>query len=729
MVSVTHAVVLTQQPVITDGPPGVAPLAISADGQQVYAGSGISGDLAVYQREAGTGNYNFDYTSPAAALLGITGTELLQSLAVSPDGKHLYAAYEAGDKKTALIAVLQRSGGTLSLVESISLAGSTRLSALVVSPDGAQVYAVDENTLYVYDRNTSDGRLSLRQPLTDNAGGVDGLGGAWAITVSSDGRYIYVSGAVDNAVAVFHRDTGGQPVFIAVYKDGADGVIGLVDARGLALSPDGNQLYVAAAGGNAVAVFSRDTATGLLQPFQVYRDGTGFDGLGGAFALALSPDGSQVYVLGSGEDALSVLRRDSESGALTQAVVLRQGQGLPAVGGLTKAWGVVVTSDGNQLLVTSPQDDSLAVFGVAAADLSLAMKLVTAELTAGTAIQFQLTVSNNSPDSAPSATGVLVEDQLPAGASAVSGTFGASQCDLRGEILHCAIGDLVPGGQMTATVSMKFTSAGSYINSAVAAADQRDPQPDDNRDTQALLVAESLNQAPVAEADQAVTLPDTAVDIPVLANDHDPEGGGITITILPAASQLGGALSLNGDGSVHYIPATGFHGMDTFSYTIADIEGATAQGSVEVTVNTPPDARNDVASETAGATIHIFVLVNDMDADGDSLTLAAAPSPSDKGGVVSINDDGTVSYTAAGGFSGEDSFTYTVNDGYGGSDTAQVKVAVSTVSAQGSSGSPLDKPSDQAKQNGGGSVGLGELLLLALIALAGRRRSLMASGA
>lgn len=722
MTSAAHGAVLTAQSLLNSGLPGAEPLAVSPDSRQVYVGSSTTGDLAVFQRDA-TGSYVFDQ-SYSAATLGATGTELLQSLAVSTDGR-VYAGYEAADGGAARIAALSvDSSGALSAAGSVTLSGSTRLSALAVSPDGGDLYAVDKDNLYVYSRDAATGVLTPRQQLTDNVNNVDGLGGAWAIAVSPDGHYIYVSGAVDNAVAVFSRDTGGLLSFVAVYTDGVGGVSGLADARGLALSPDGAQLYVAAAGDNAVSVFSRDAATGLLQPVQLYQDGApGFDALAGASALALSPEGSQLYVLGSGEDALTVMRRDSVDGSLTQVAVLRQGQGAPVVDGLSTAFSMAATPDGKQLLVTSPLDNSLAVFGVAEADLNLVMQADATTLTAGNTAQFQLIVTNNGPDSA---SGVVVTDLLPAGAGAASGSFGANQCNQDTAQLRCAVGTLAPGQQLTIAVNVKFPSEGVFINSAVAVADQRDPDTTDNRDQVSLQIDPSTNQPPVAEPDQAATLPGVAVDIPVLANDHDPEGNGISLSAVPAASQQGGALSINGDGSVHYVPVGGFHGLDTFGYTIADSEGATAQGQVQVTVNTPPDAKDDTAAVAEGSTATIYVLVNDSDADGDKLDVVAVQSSSDKGGVVSINGDGGVSYTPAAGYNGADSFSYTVSDGNGGSDTAQVTLTVAVAVAQGtSSGAPSKTSAQSTQDGGGGSMRFNELVMLALMLLAcrGRRAS------
>lgn len=90
--------------------------------------------------------------------------------------------------------------------------------------------------------------------------------------------------------------------------------------------------------------------------------------------------------------------------------------------------------------------------------------------------------------------------------------------------------------------------------------------------------------------------------------------------------------------------------------------------------NTAPVANNDVAS-SAGETVTIAVLNNDSDADGDALSIS---SLSGVNGQARINSNGTISFTPASGFSGTEVFSYSVSDGKGGSDSAQVSVTVSS---------------------------------------------------
>jgi hypothetical protein len=97
----------------------------------------------------------------------------------------------------------------------------------------------------------------------------------------------------------------------------------------------------------------------------------------------------------------------------------------------------------------------------------------------------------------------------------------------------------------------------------------------------------------------------------------------------------------------------------------------------EDTANNDPIAENDSTETDENTEVTIDVLANDSDPDGDELIIANA-SDGDNG-FVTINDDQTITYTPNEGFSGEDSFEYTINDGQDGFATAAVFVTVNPV--------------------------------------------------
>ena len=187
-----------------------------------------------------------------------------------------------------------------------------------------------------------------------------------------------------------------------------------------------------------------------------------------------------------------------------------------------------------------------------------------------------------------------------------------------------------------------------------------------------------FNAPPVAGDDTATVTEDGSVDIAVLANDSDPESGPLSVSSAGPAGH--GAVSINGNGTIHYAPAANYSGPDSFSYTVQDNVGFTDTASVSVTVtpvNDPPTAVNDAVSTNEDTSAAFNVVANDTDVDGDALTpISTGGSPV---GSVSINGNGTIQYTPPADYAGSDSFSYTVSDGHGGTASATVSVTVVAV--------------------------------------------------
>jgi uncharacterized repeat protein (TIGR01451 family) len=150
---------------------------------------------------------------------------------------------------------------------------------------------------------------------------------------------------------------------------------------------------------------------------------------------------------------------------------------------------------------------------------------------------------------------------------------------------------------------------------------------------------------------------------------------GRPLTVVDHSEPKHGTVQLNPDGTFTYVADKGFGGSDSFTYTVKDADGNLATGTITVTVaNKRPVAKFNLASTGAGAAVVVKVLTGDTDADGDQLSITKVSRPAH--GTVTINDDGTVTYTPEDGFTGTDRFTYTVSDGHGGTDSAAVTITV-----------------------------------------------------
>ncbi|OYT86707.1 MAG: hypothetical protein CFE46_14695 [Burkholderiales bacterium PBB6] len=187
------------------------------------------------------------------------------------------------------------------------------------------------------------------------------------------------------------------------------------------------------------------------------------------------------------------------------------------------------------------------------------------------------------------------------------------------------------------------------------------------------------NPAPTAANDSLTLAEDGSANGSVIGNDSDPDGDALTVDTTPVSGPAHGTLALNADGSYAYTPHANYAGTDSFSYRLRDADGGTSVATVSITitaVNDAPVATADAFSTPEDTAHTIAVLANDSDADGNTLTVTGATALH---GTVTINGNGTLTYTPAANYHGSDTISYTVSDGSGGSSSADVAVTVTTV--------------------------------------------------
>jgi uncharacterized repeat protein (TIGR01451 family) len=134
-----------------------------------------------------------------------------------------------------------------------------------------------------------------------------------------------------------------------------------------------------------------------------------------------------------------------------------------------------------------------------------------------------------------------------------------------------------------------------------------------------------------------------------------------SVTFTPsAAGNRAGVLTINSDApdAPHTVDLTGVGNRAPVAADDPDLDPAyTVDENTTLTVSAPG------------------VLDNDSDPDGDDLTTVLVAGPTN--GALTLNADGSFTYTPGSGYSGPDSFTYRASDGRGGvSDVATVTIAV-----------------------------------------------------
>ncbi len=335
---------------------------ILAIGGNLYVANSIDDRISIF----GIASLHFLETEEdgSAGADGLAGAE---GLAIEPNGRHLYATGNVDDAVTTL-AVDPRSGAlTASSVVTNGIGGVTGLDGalgIVVSPDARHVYAIGaaNSTIAAFARNAESGALTFVESEQEGSRGVHDFLGPRTAAISPDGRQIYTSVFLSNAVTWFTRDpASGALSFGGSARNGIAGVAGLGGADGVAVSPDGRHVYVTALLDDSIVVFSRDAATGALAFASRVQDGVGgVDGLDAAIAVTVSPDGRHVYATGFSDNAVAVFTRNIETGGLGFVERKRDNEG-----GLTRLAGpsyVAVSDDGLTVIVSAAADNAIDVF-------------------------------------------------------------------------------------------------------------------------------------------------------------------------------------------------------------------------------------------------------------------------------------------------------------------------------------------------------------------------------
>ncbi len=235
---------------------------------------------------------------------------------------------------------------------------------------------------------------------------------------------------------------------------------------------------------------------------------------------------------------------------------------------------------------------------------------------------------------------------------------------------------------LNADGSLSYTPDGDFSGTDTFTYKANDGSADSNIATVTITV-NAVNDAPVAVGDSYSVNEDDllAVGAPgVLGNDSDLDGD--TLTAVLASGPAHGLLSLSADGSFSYSPNSEYSGPDSFTYKANDGSADSNVVTVDITVvavNDDPLAADDSATmaEDSGATA-INVLANDTDAENDVLTITSVTQPAN--GAVAITGGGTgLTYHPNADFNGVDTFTYTINDGNGGTAVGAVTVSVTAV--------------------------------------------------
>jgi len=253
----------------------------------------------------------------------------------------------------------------------------------------------------------------------------------------------------------------------------------------------------------------------------------------------------------------------------------------------------------------------------------------------------------------------------------------ANDTDVDGDVLTITAVTQGSNGTVTNNVTdVTYTPNTNFFGVDTFTYTITDTDGDTDTATVAVTVS-SVQDPPIAIDDNDTTMEDIDFVIDVLANDSDPDND--TLAIISVTQGTNGIVTNNGT-NVTYAPNNNFNGTDNFTYTIGDGSGVSATASVTVIVTSvndgPPVAVDDSSSTPEDVFVVIDVLANDTDVDGGALTIISVTQGSNGTVTNNVTD---VTYTPNTNFFGVDTFTYTLTDIDGATDTATVTVTVALV--------------------------------------------------
>jgi DNA-binding beta-propeller fold protein YncE len=277
---------------------------VSPDGENVYVTGFGDQAVAEFSRNTTTGELtqlpspNDCISSDKAGACGTKsaiGLENAIGVVVSPGGEDVYVAAGGTEGAGAIASFKRGAGGALTQLPTteacISEANPECLLGtaidgpedLVISPDGKNVYtnSYKDNAVIELTRNVSTGGLTQSQTpnacvtteaitgQTARCSPAKGIEGALGVAISPDGKNLYASGSTDDAEVAFARGSNEgeleqmeSPFECLTSKpsgcgSGFNELTGLGEARRVTVSPDGTNVYVAGQSSHAIAELAR----------------------------------------------------------------------------------------------------------------------------------------------------------------------------------------------------------------------------------------------------------------------------------------------------------------------------------------------------------------------------------------------------------------------------------------------------------------------------------------
>ncbi|MDB5469048.1 MAG: hypothetical protein JWR84_608 [Caulobacter sp.] len=687
----------------------------------VIAGSNAVGNVLTNDTDVDAGD--------AKTVTGLTGGTVGSALAgtygsltLNADGSYSYAA----DNANAAVQALRTAGQTLSdsftytVSDTAGASSSTTLTLTIQGANDAPVAVADTGS--ATEAGVAAGSNATGNVLTNDtdvdaadgktvsalSGGTVGsaLNGTYgALTLNANGTYSY---AVDNANAAVNALRQASDTLTDVFTYTVTDTAGATSSTTLTITVHGaNDAPVAvadtgtaveagaAAGSNATGnVLTNDTDvdSGVGKTVSALSGGTVGSALAGAYgSLTLNADGSYSYAIDNANSTVQALRTAAQTLTETFTYTVRDTAGATSSATLT-------------ITVRGANDAPVAV-----ADIGSATEAGTA---AGSGASGNVLTNDTDVDGGDSKAVSALSGGMVGSASA--GAYGSLTLNANGTYSY-AVDNANAAVNALRTSGDTLTDVFTYTVTDTAGA---------TSSTTLTITVHGANDAPAGvndagSATEAGVAAGSGASGNVLTNDTDVDSGDSrTVTAVnagPPGSALAGQyglLTLNADGGYSYVVdngnaavnalrASGDTLSDSFTYTVTDAAGATSTASLTIAVHGANDA--PIAGDDAGAASKDGngvpvdavgnVLTNDADVDGGDAKTVTALS----GGAVGtglVGQHGTLTLQADGSYryvtdesdpavlalgptdSLTETFTYTMSDTAGATDTAVLTITV-----------------------------------------------------
>lgn len=493
--------------------------------------------------------------SGCTALTGSTANTLVgtEGIAVSPDGRSVYAANDNG---ALLTAFARGAGGALTPMKAFSALGAN--TAVAVSPDGRSVYTTSRS-----NSSGSGGVFALaRDPSSGDLGPINCIGEpgtSGCVTVST--------------------------------------TLGLNNANGVTVSPDGAAVYVAASGGGgALTVHLRNAISGAITEIECLPstaapsgrcDGSfpgAFPHLAGAQDVVVSPDGANVYVVGTANlVGFTRVTSGDATGAVVSEITCAGGSAgcvpAPTVSGTTTR--LAIAPDGRDVYTVSLNKGLTALRRDPATGLLSANGCYASTAAAG-CTQIPVIFGDSGRGITVSPDGHYVYMTVGGFGIATVIAFARDAATGRLTLVNCA-----------AQVALGGCAAANGLNNAEAVAVSPDGRnvytaafDGGGSSSQGAVAAFRVEAAPACTGGSASVTAGATVAIPLACADSDGDPLTRTIASGPAHGTLGAVDQAA--GTVRYTATAGYAGGDAIVFTGSDGTNGSAPATMAITVTATP---------------------------------------------------------------------------------------------------------------------------------------------